>query len=296
MGFKMRESEPGDDRVQAHPFLKWAGGKWKIARRIEALLPEDARDRVYREPFLGGGAMFFHLQPRRAFLSDTLKDLVEAYRVVQGHVDALIVNLSRLRDAHSKEHYYEIRAAFNERRDAPRVERSAWLIYLNKTCYNGLFRTRRDGNFNVPVGRFKNQSILDAEALRLASAALSEASVTHETFDALTESASAGDLIYLDPPFVPLTKTADFSSYAGGAFTLKDQARLAEVFRALDDRGCLLAISNSDTPEVRRLYEGYDISTIVAPRSISSKAKTRVDVKELCVRNVEKYPRPGVRP
>jgi DNA adenine methylase len=284
------ERDPDDDRVPAHPFLKWAGGKWSIADRIERLLPHDVRDRVYREPFVGGGAMFFHLQPHRAVLSDSLKDLIETYRVVQLHVEALITRLSRLRDTHSTEQFYQIRTAFNEERSAPRVERAAWLIYLNKTCFNGLFRTNREGAFNVPVGRFTNPGILDATTLRLAAAALSDAELVHDTFDHLTAHAEPGDVIYFDPPYVPLSKTSSFCSYADGAFTLRDQARLADVFRALDDRGCLLALSNNDTPEVRRLYEGYDISPIIAPRAISSKASTRGEVTELLIRNVKKYP------
>lgn len=285
------ERDADDDRVPAHPFLKWAGGKWSIAQRIERLLPRDVRDRVYREPFVGGGAMFFYLQPRRAVLSDSLVDLVCTYRVVQQHVDALITRLSQLRETHSTEQYYQVRALFNAEREAPRVERAAWLIYLNKTCFNGLFRTNRDGGFNVPEGRFKNPGILDPQNLRLAAAALAEADLVHATFDHLADRAEPGDMIYLDPPYVPLSKTSSFSSYADGAFTLRDQARLADVFRALDARGCLLALSNSDTPDVRRLYEGYDFSPIIAPRAISSKASTRGEVTELLIRNTAKYPR-----
>ncbi|MFT3766762.1 MAG: DNA adenine methylase [Minicystis sp.] len=287
------ERDPDDDRVPAHPFLKWAGGKWSIAPRIERLLPHDVRDRVYREPFVGGGAMFFYLQPHRAILSDSLRDLIDTYRVVQLHVDALISRLEKLRDTHTTEQFYAIRAAFNEEKDAPRVERAARLIYLNKTCFNGLFRTNREGAFNVPVGRFKNPGILDATTLRLAAAALADAELVHDTFEHLLDRAEPGDVIYLDPPYVPLTKTASFCAYADGAFTIRDQTRLAEVFRELDDRGCLLALSNSDTPEVRRLYAGYDFSPIIAPRAISSKASTRGEVTELLIRNVTKYPAPG---
>jgi DNA adenine methylase len=284
------ERDADDDRVPAHPFLKWAGGKWSIAQRIERLLPRDVRSRVYREPFVGGGAMFFYLQPRRAVLSDSLVDLVCTYRVVQQHAEALITRLSQLRETHSTEQYYQVRTLFNTEREAPRVERAAWLIYLNKTCFNGLFRTNRDGGFNVPEGRFKNPGILDPQNLRLAAAALAEADLVHATFDHLVDRAEPGDMIYLDPPYVPLSKTSSFSSYADGAFTLRDQARLADVFRTLDARGCLLALSNSDTPEVRRLYEGFDVSPIIAPRAISSKAATRGEVTELLIRNVAKYP------
>jgi DNA adenine methylase len=286
------DRDPDDDRVAAHPFLKWAGGKWAIAHRIEQLLPHDVRDRVYREPFIGGGAMFFHLQPRRAVLSDSLVDLVETYRVVQRSVGALMTHLERLRATHSTEQFYKVRVDFNEQRSAPRVERAAWLIYLNKTCFNGLYRTNRDGAFNVPVGRFTNPGILDPITLRNAAAVLAGAELRHETFDHLVNDAEPDDVIYLDPPYVPISRTSSFCAYADGAFTLQDQARLADVFRALDKRGCLLALSNSDTPEVRRLYAGYDISPIIAPRAISSKASTRGEVTELLIRNVARYPPP----
>ena len=285
--------EPGlDERVPAHPFLKWAGGKWAIAPQIERLLPADVRERTYREPFVGGGAMFFFLQPERAILSDALADLVTTYQVVQHSVDALIRRLQALRATHSTEQFYAIRDAFNRERDAPRIERAAWLIYLNKTCYNGLFRTNQSGAFNVPVGRYTTTpQIVDPPALRLAAAALAGAEIKRAHFDHLLAEAGEGDVIYFDPPYVPLSKTSSFSAYADGNFTLDDQAHLAHVFRELDARGCLLALSNSDTPEVRRLYEGFDVSPIIANRAISAKASTRGDVTELLIRNVAKYPR-----
>jgi len=284
--------DPGaDDRVPAHPFLKWAGGKWAVAPQIERLLPHDVRERVYREPFLGGGAMYFRLQPQTAFLSDSLVDLAATYQVVQRSVDALIPRLEKLKATHSTEQFYAIRDAFNEKRDAPRIERAAWLVYLNKTCFNGLFRTNKDGGFNVPVGRHKNPGIVDPPALRLAAAALDAAEIAHAPFERVVEEAAPGDMVYFDPPYVPISKTSSFAAYADGAFTLKDQERLAAVFRKLDERGCLLALSNSDTPEVRELYEGYDLSPIIAPRAISAKASTRGDVTELLVRNVARYPK-----
>jgi DNA adenine methylase len=291
------DSDPAaDSRVPARPFLKWAGGKAAVAPQIERLLPADARERVYREPFLGGGAVYFHLQPQRAVLSASLVDLVTTYQVVQHSADALVRRLAALRDTHSTEQFYAIRTAFNEQRDAPRIERAAWLIYLNKTCYNGLFRTNQSGAFNVPAGRFATTpQIVDPPALRLAAAALAGAEIEHAHFEQLLTDAEPGDLVYFDPPYVPLGKASSASAYADGSFTLDDQAHLARVFRELDARGCLLALSNSDTPEVRRLYEGFDVSPVLASRAISAKASTRGDVTELLVRNVGKYPARGPR-
>ena len=279
-----------DESVSAHPFLKWAGGKWAIAPQLTRLLPHDVKARVYREPFLGGGAMFFYMQPERAFLSDALHDLVNTYKVVQASVDALITRLDKLRDAHSTEHYYSIRERYNKEREAPRIERASWLVYLNKTCFNGLYRTNREGSFNVPEGKFKNPRVCDPDKLRLAAAALQDAEIKHQTFDHLLDVAEEGDVIYLDPPYVPLTKTANFAGYTDASFGPVDQERLAKAFRVLDERGCLLGLSNSDTPFVRDLYRGYDLCPILAPRAISAKAATRGDVNELFVRNLDKYP------
>ncbi len=279
-------------QVAAQPFLKWAGGKSAIADQILKRFPGDARARTYREPFLGGGAIFFKLQPERAFLTDALTDLVNAYTVVQTRVEVLITRLEKLRATHSAEQFYEIRTRFNAEREAgkaDRIDRAAWLVYLNKTCFNGLFRTNSKGEFNVPVGKYQNPRVVDPGEMRVASAVLADAEIEAQPFDHLLDVAEAGDLIYLDPPYVPLSKTSSFSGYHEGVFTLDDQARLAEVFRKLDERGCLLALSNSDTPAVRELYRGFDLSTIIAPRAISSKASTRGEVSEVLVRNVGRY-------
>jgi DNA adenine methylase len=275
----------------AQPFLKWAGGKSAIARRIASLLPVDARERTYREPFLGGGAMYFYLEPERAYLSDALADLVTAFNVVQTSVEPLIKRLEALAASHTREQYYAIRERFNAEKEAAPLDRAAWLVYLNKTGFNGLFRTNKDGLFNVPIGSYKNPKVVDPERIRLASAVLANAEVTRSSFDSLLETAEPGDLIYFDPPYVPISKTASFAAYSDGGFSLDDQARLASVFRDLDARGCLLALSNSDTSVVRELYAGYDFSPIVAPRAISAKAATRGDTAELLIRNVARYPR-----
>lgn len=282
-----RGSTEASGEPAAQPFLKWAGGKWAIAPQIVSLFPKDARQRVYREPFLGGGAMFFYLRPERAFLSDALGDLINAYNTVRSSVEPLIKRLQALREAHSSEHYYAVRDRFNREPKAPRIERAAWLIYLNKTCFNGLYRTNKQGLFNVPEGRFTNPTIVNPDKIRLAAAVLARAKLTCAPFDSLLDTARPGDLVYLDPPYVPISKTASFSSYSEGNFGHDAQVRLADVYRQLDSRGCKLALSNSDTRSVRALYDGFDLQTIVAPRAISAKASTRGPTAELLIRNYD---------
>jgi DNA adenine methylase len=283
--FRGSTEESGEPIAQ--PFLKWAGGKWAIAPTIASLFPADARERVYREPFLGGGAMFFYLRPARAHLSDSVADLIDTYKIVRKSVEPLIKQLEALRETHSSDQYYAVRERFNLEPKASKLERATWLIYLNKTCFNGLFRTNNKGLFNVPAGRFRDPKIVNPDKIRLASAVLSRAKLTHASFDALLETAEEGDLIYLDPPYVPISRSASFSSYSDGVFTLADQARLAEVYRQLDHRGCKLALSNSDTPAVRQLYDGFDFRPITAPRVISAKGSTRGPIAELLIRNYD---------
>jgi DNA adenine methylase len=291
-----RRLGPGDAAHEetARPFLKWAGGKWALAAKIASLLPVDLASRTYREPFLGGGAMFFFLhanrRPSEAHLSDALADLVQAYSVVRDNAPRLVRALERLRAAHGEAHYYQVREAFNRLDEGTALQRASWLIYLNKTCYNGLYRTNRAGHFNVPVGRFVNPRVVDRPKMEAASVALRGASLRCASYEHLLESAAPGDAIYLDPPYVPLSRTANFSSYSTN-FGPAEQRRLADVYRELDRRGCLLALSNSDTPEVRKLYAGFDLHPIVAPRSIGARGTARGTVTELLVRNLARWPR-----
>jgi DNA adenine methylase len=281
-----------DDASEPRPFLKWAGGKWQLAPRLSQLLPADVEKRTYREPFLGGGALFFYLSthrpPKRAVLSDALVDLVRTYQVVRDRLPALIAALEALRRTHDDEQFYRVRSLFNDKSGAD-VDRAAWLIYLNKTCYNGLFRTNRSGNFNVPVGRFAKPRIVHAERLAACSRALQAAKIQRQTFEHITDEAEKGDVIYFDPPYDPISRTANFASYSDGAFGLEDQERLAATFRALDKRGCRLVLSNSDTPLIRKLYKGFDFVEIEVRRNISAVSATRGVISELVVRNIRKW-------
>jgi len=271
------------DAATARPFLKWAGGKRALAPLLTSLFPP-LGDRTYREPFLGGGAMFFHLAPKKAVLSDALEDLITTYEVIKESPTKLLARLALFEKTHSEATYYETRKRFNIERGAAPEDRAAWFIYLNRTCYNGLFRTNQSGEFNVPFGRYVNPRIADAPRVHAASKTLEKVTLRHADFAESMDLAKKGDFIYLDPPYVPISATSSFAAYDGG-FRMRDQEALARLFSTLDKRGCLLALSNSDTPEVRKLYARFDLTEIDAPRSISANGALRGTAREVLVRN-----------
>ncbi|MCL7451472.1 MAG: DNA adenine methylase [Anaerolineae bacterium] len=274
------------------PFVKWAGGKGQLLAQFEAHLP--VRFEAYVEPFVGGGALFFHLynqgllDGKRAVLIDQLEELINCYRVVQGQVEELIAELQRHEPYKTDaDHYYTVRA-WDRRPDYAQrsdVERAARFIFLNRTCYNGLYRVNRRGQFNVPFGRYRNPKVCDVQNLQAASRALQDVTLIVGDFDRCLEVATGADLVYLDPPYHPLSSTANFTSYTSAGFGLEDQRRLARVFEALDRRGCQVMLSNSDTPFVQGLYEGYEQTEFQAIRPISSKGDGRGAISELLITN-----------
>jgi DNA adenine methylase len=278
-----RPTAPPSFRQGAGPIVKWVGGKGKLVETLAGLAPPTYRR--YFEPFVGGGALFFRLAPPSASLSDVNADLIGCYRAVQGDVEAVIAALARHRDAHSESYYYAARDGWNAGGPRTPAERAATFIYLNKTCYNGLWRVNSRGLFNVPAGRYVNPGILDAERLRAASRALAGAALEVAPFEDVLDEAGRGDLVYFDPPYHPLSATADFTSYAAGGFGPEDQERLASVFAALHERGCAVMLSNSDTPFTRKLYARYRIERVYAPRAVNSRADRRGVVGEIVVRN-----------
>jgi DNA adenine methylase len=265
----------------AAPFLKWAGGKKQLLKQYQDFFPPREEIGRYYEPFIGGAAVFFHLQPTNATLSDINQKLVEVYRVVQQDVEGLIEALKVHKN--DKAYYYRVRDKNPAQMSA--VAQAARLIFLNKTCYNGLYRENSSGKFNVPFGRYKNPTICDEDRLRTASCVLQDVELTAVDFEAAVEPARAGDFIYFDPPYVPLNATSSFTSYSKYGFSHADQVRLADTFRKLDQRGCFVMLSNSSAPVVRDLYDGYHMEEIKARRSINSKADGRGPVTELLITN-----------
>lgn len=262
------------------PPVKWAGGKGQLLAQFGPLFPRH-RFSLYLEPFLGGGAVFFHLLPGKAVLIDSNPELVNFYRVVRDSLPELVVDLAKHKN--EKEYYYRTRALDPETLSL--VERASRFLYLNKTGYNGLWRVNQQGKHNVPFGRYKNPKILDEENLRLVSRTLKKAEIVLGDFSLVLEYAVPGAFTYLDPPYNPLSGTANFTSYTADSFGKDDQERLAEVFRELDVRGCMVMLSNSDTELVRGLYQGYDIRTVSARRAINCRPDRRGPISELVIRN-----------
>ncbi len=281
-GARARRAPASSEATPAEPVLKWAGGKSRILHELVPRLPRPSQwTGRYFEPFVGGAAVFLHLRPRRAVLSDVNPELVHLYTTIRDEVEALIEDLGR--HTYDRQYYYAVRAL--DPAELPPIERASRMIFLNRTCFNGLWRVNRRGQFNVPFGRYANPTLCPEDRLRAMSAALAETEIRHADFERAVAGARRGDFVYFDPPYVPLTKTANFTSYAAGSFGLKDQERLAALFTALGRRGVRCMLSNSDTPLVRELYAGHHIDQILAPRAISRDPDNRRPVAEVVVRN-----------
>lgn len=262
----------------ATPFLKWAGGKGQIVEQITRYAP--TRFARYIEPFLGGGALFFYIGSPGSLLNDLNDELINTYRVVQNNVEQLIEALQGL--PYAEDFYYEMR----NRRPAQMtdLERATRFIYLNRTCFNGLYRVNKRNEFNVPFGRYTNPVICDPERLRAASAALREARLFSEDYETfLLREAQPNDFIYIDPPYHPVSEYSDFKRYTSAQFYEDDQRKLASLTRQLVERGCYVLASNSDTPLTRELYEGFELVKIKARRNINKSADKRGAVKELLI-------------
>lgn len=267
----------------AHPFLKWAGGKTQLLPELLARIPSEFG--AYYEPFLGGAALFLALRSRglvtRATLSDANPRLVDTFRAVRDDVEGVIAALGPLRN--EKTLYYEVRAQRHEH--LPPAEAAARIIFLNRTCFNGLYRENRSGEFNVPFGRYTNPKICDAANLRLVSDALRDVELLQADFEHALATVAEGDFVYLNPPYAPVSRTASFTDYHGNGFGIDDQRRLATTFEALADAGVSVMESNSDTPLVRELYAGFSLEVVLASRAINSKAEGRGKVQELVIRD-----------
>jgi DNA adenine methylase len=271
------------------PFVKWAGGKRKLAPLLIETFPEDfdPEKHHYFEPFIGGGALMFALgnpegklviPGRNLYINDLNPELTNTYEVIRDSVSALVKELEQLSTKINEKTFYEIRQT------VPRgkVARAARFIYLNKTCFNGLWRVNSKGEFNVPFGKSKNPSLFVEENLRACSRRLKGSVITNESFEKAIAKARKGDLVYFDPPYIPLSASASFAAYAKEGFDLSDQELLAETIQKLTKKGVFVLLSNSDTPMTRKIFrKALTLRKVLMSRSISSSGSTRKPVYEV---------------
>jgi len=272
----IREIEPGG----AKPFVKWVGGKRQLIHELEPRIP--TRFNTYHEPFVGGGALFFHLMPERSILADTNERLVRTYIGIRDQVEKVIELLSSY--PHDKDFFMGMRGIdIDSKTDA---EVAAWFIYLNRTGFNGLYRVNRSNVYNVPFGDYDNPTICDAENLRKCAIALRHAEIRHTSFETVLDRALPGDFVYFDPPYVPLSASSNFTSYTKNGFGMREQEKLRDVARELKARGVRVLLSNSSAPEVYSLYgtEVFELAAVGATRAVNCKAAGRGKVQELIIR------------
>jgi DNA adenine methylase len=261
------------------PFLKWAGGKTQLLTTLIDNLP--AFDGTYHEPFVGGGALFFALLPEEAVLSDRNQELIDCYKTVRDQPEALIEALQKYK--YDKESYYKTREISPDHLSL--IDRAARMIYLNKTGFNGLYRVNSKGGFNVPMGRYSNPVICDADNLRACSVALKTATLKCRSFEMVVDDTQKGDFVYFDPPYIPLSRSASFTAYEKNGFGMKNQQLLAEVFAELDKKGVLVMLSNADVPWIDEHYRPFNILRIQANRAVNSNVAKRGKVGEVLVTN-----------
>lgn len=301
--------------TEAKPFLKWAGGKSQLLKEFSKKLPEkilkSKKIDSYIEPFLGGGAMFFFLRKnyniKKSVLFDVNKELIIGYKVIQNDYKELINALYELEEDYlarstddRKQVYYDLRAAYNDQMsdfnysyyNEEWIKRAVYLIFLNKTGFNGLFRQNKKGEFNVPVGSYKNPKICDEKNIIEVNKALKDTLIICDDFSNANKFVNEGSFVYFDPPYRPLNKTSSFTSYAKDGFTDDDQKRLAELFRDMDKKGAFLMLSNSDPKNndpndefFDELYDGFNIERVPAKRFINCDASKRGEINEIIVRN-----------
>lgn len=270
------ENRPEDSRIAAKPFVKWVGGKRSILPQLVDRMPDSyAR---YHESFLGGGALFFEVQPDNALLSDINFHLIIAYQAVRDDVDRLVELLAGHADAHNKAHYLKCRKLLSTETDPTTI--AALFIYINKTCYNGLYRVNKAGQYNVPMGSYKNPAILDESNLRAVSQLLQDKDIEQRPFAQVKP--QEGDFFYFDPPY---HKTYD--QYSADKFSDEQHEALAALCRRIDDAGAYFMLSNSDTDFIKKLYKGFGMEDVLASRNVSCKSDQRGRHNELIIRNYE---------
>jgi DNA adenine methylase len=273
------------------PFVKWAGGKRQLIPELLKYIPKNFDN--YFEPFVGGGALFFELynldilKDKKVYLFDINKELINTYEIIRDFPNELIEKLKEFKSKHNKEFYYQIRELDRSEnyKNLDNIIKAARFIYLNRTCFNGLYRVNKKGYFNVPIGKYKNPQIVNEENILAVSKALQNAIIKHCDYKEVLKFANSNDFIYFDPPYYPLNDTANFTSYTQGEFLEKEQIELFETFKSLANKECFVLESNSDTEFINKLYKEFKIEKIFANRAINSKGNKRGKITEVLIRN-----------
>ncbi len=269
------------------PFLKWVGGKRQIIPEILSHLPKNISSLNYCEPFIGGGALLFHLEPKRAIINDYNEELINVYKVIKNNLEELLIDLKKHQN--TSEYFYQIRGIdrqplFNE---LTNIQHASRIIYLNKTCFNGLYRVNSLGEFNSPFGRYTNPNIVNEPVLRAVSKYLnsSEITILNGDYEKVLNSVTADTFVYLDPPYHPISESSNFTGYVQGGWSEKHQIRLKKACDDLDKKGVKFLLSNSAAPFIKELYSEYKIHSINANRSINSVGEKRGQIEELLIKN-----------
>lgn len=272
-------------KSETYPIVKWVGGKRQLMFELIKNMPKSYNR--YFEPFIGGGALFFELQPEQAYISDMNEELINLYSIVRDNVYELIEDLSK--HEVSKEYFLELRNIDRTEKytELSNVERASRFIYLNRTCFNGMYRVNSQGQFNVPFGHYKNPRIIDENNLLNCSELLKKTEIKCADFSEILTKVKKGDFVYFDPPYVPLNETSSFTSYTKDGFDIDMQFKLRDVCDELDSMGVKFMLSNSDTKLVNELYENYEIKKVFASRQINANADGRGKITEVLVRNYD---------
>lgn len=271
------------------PFLKWAGGKRQLMPEIRKMLPNGVTTHPYYEPFIGGGALFFELLPKRAVINDYNEELINVYTVIRDNPSELIEDLKRHKN--TAEYFYKIRAIDRQPlfSNLTRIERASRIIYLNKTCYNGLYRVNNAGEFNSPFGRYKNPNIVNEPVIKAVSKYLNSSQIQISSCDyaLILKDIPTDSFVYLDPPYHPISESSSFTGYVQGGWDEGDQLRLRDVCNRLRDNGIKFLLSNSASDFIREIYSDYNIHIVQAKRSVNSNSSRRGQVDEFLIRNYE---------
>ena len=271
------------------PFLKWVGGKRQLIPEIKKMLPKGIANRPYYEPFIGGGALLFDLQPKQAVINDYNEELINVYCVIRDNPNELIEDLKKHKN--TAEYFYEIRSLdrlplFN---NLTKVERASRIIYLNKTCYNGLYRVNNAGEFNSPFGKYKNPNIINEPVIKAVSKYLNlnKIQISNSDYEVILRDIPANSFVYLDPPYHPVSETSNFTGYIQGGWNESEQLRLRDVCNKLNANEVKFLLSNSASDFIKEIYSAYNIKTVQANRAVNSISSKRGQVDEFLICNYE---------